>query len=425
MKLTTLSLTGIAALLCFSGFQVQAQQNLPIACAGYEVPKTKLLGQRAGKKLQKAYEAYSDQELTETQRSQQALALLAEIEPKEDYDIAYIKYFRGQLLAQEDGRGEESLKLLREAADATVLNDKDQVILLKLVADLSTREEKFKQAISYYQKWLDTTCKHDSDVYTRMAKAYLETKDYDKVIEASDNAIKYNKKGPDKNPYVLKVSAFNEKKDYPNAIKVVITLVELFPEESMWWSRLGFMYMMVEDYKKALSTFSLAYKMGLLEKKVEYNAYIQLLAANDVPYRSAELHVKYINEGILNKEAKDYAKLANTFQLARDYKQSAKYYGVAGDMSKDSEYFRKQGVLLMTAQDYRNAIVALNKALEAGIKSPGKVYFSLMEANFYAGNFRTAYENAKEARKDRSIRKNVDAWMPYIKEKAKNRGIKI
>ena len=37
-----------------------AQQNVVIACPGYEVQKTQLLGERAGKKLQKAYEVYLD-----------------------------------------------------------------------------------------------------------------------------------------------------------------------------------------------------------------------------------------------------------------------------------------------------------------------------------------------------------------------------
>ena len=94
-------------------------------------------------------------------------------------------------------------------------------------------------------------------------------------------------------------------------------------------------------------------------------------------------------------------------------------------MSSDPEFYRKQGVLLLVAEDYKGAITALSKALERGVEDPGKVHFSLMEANFYAGDFKQAYEHIKEAKKDKTLRRNANAWEPYIKQKAKNRGINI
>lgn len=48
-----------------------------------------------------------------------------------------------------------------------------------------------------------------------------------------------------------------------------------------------------------------------------------------------------------------------------------------------------------------------------------------MEANFYLGNYKKAFEHVQIAKKDKSLRRNAIAWEPYIKDKAKNRGIKI
>jgi len=244
------------------------------------------------------------------------------------------------------------------------------------------------------------------------------------VLETADKAIALYEE-PNKNPYALKINAFHEKKDYNGAVKVAETLVEIFPEEKNWWSQLGFFYMLTEDYKKALATFSLAYKQGYLTKKSEYKALIQLFASSDVPYKSAQLQKKYMESGLLDSADTDYATLANTLQLAREYKDAAKMYGQAASMSNDPEYYRKQGVLLLTAEDYKGAITALNKALEGGVDSPGKVHFSLMEANFYTGNFRQANVHAIEARKESTLRRNANAWIPYIKQKADNRGIKL
>jgi hypothetical protein len=61
----------------------------------------------------------------------------------------------------------------------------------------------------------------------------------------------------------------------------------------------------------------------------------------------------------------------------------------------------------------------------AGIDTSSSVHFSLMEAHFFSGNFKQANVHALEAQKDPTLRRNAEAWLPYIKQKADNRGIKI
>lgn len=415
-----------AGALMFGSYStiVMAQQSLPIACPGYKQPKTRLLGERAGKKLQSAYEIYLNEEMEEKARIKQAISMLREIEPKEPFDIATVDRFLGQLLVSEEGKQLESLKLLTSAAELNVLNDKDQADMLKLVADLSIQEEKYENSVKWYKKWMEFTCKEDADIYTRMAKAYTEMKEFNKVLEVADKAIAAYEK-PNKNPYALKINAYHEMKQYNGAVEVAEILVELFPEEKNWWSQLGFFYMLTEDYNKALSTFALAYSQGYLTKKSEYKALVQLYASSDVPFRAAELQIKYMKAGMLESKATDLAGLANTLQLAREYSEAAKYYGEAAVKGNDADYYRKQGVLLLTAEDYKGAIAALTKSLELGTETEGKVHFSLMEANFYSGNYRQANMHANEAKNDPSLRRNALAWIPYIKQKADNRGIKL
>jgi hypothetical protein len=49
----------------------------------------------------------------------------------------------------------------------------------------------------------------------------------------------------------------------------------------------------------------------------------------------------------------------------------------------------------------------------------------MMQANFDNGDFKSAYKHVKEAKKDKSTARNARSWEPYIKEKAKNRGIRL
>jgi tetratricopeptide (TPR) repeat protein len=286
------------------------------------------------------------------------------------------------------------------------------------------QEEKFTDAVKWYNSWMDFTCKEDADVYTRLTQAYYESKQLDKMIEPADKAIALYEE-PNKNPYVLKLTSYYERKMFPETVAVAEELVRNFPEEPRWWSQLGFFYLSVEDYKKALSTFELAHMQGYLEKESEVKALSQLYQTNGMPYRGAKVMEKFMKSGLLEEDEKLLASLANAYHSAKEFKTAASLYGKAAKMSSDPDLYKKQGTLLLVAEDYKGAISALENALERGIEKPAKVHFTLMEANFYAGNYREAFRHIQEAKKDRSLRRNASAWEPYIKEKAKNRGINI
>ncbi|MEM0911628.1 MAG: tetratricopeptide repeat protein [Pseudomonadota bacterium] len=407
---------------CAVGFAVTAtpvySQELPIACPGYKKGKTKLIGERAGKKLTSAFDAYNEDRIAD------AIQLLREIKVKDPFDQATVDKFLGQLLVSEDGKEEEAYNKLLNAVNANVLNDKDQVQLMLLVGDLSMQLEKYPAALKWYDAWMEKTCKEDAKTYVKIAKAHTELKAYDKVIAPSDKAIALSEK-PDKNPHVLKLNAYIETKKFPEAVKVAETLVSVFPAEKAWWSQLGMMYMMVENYPKALQTFGVAYRQGYLSKKSEIRALYQLYAQSDAPINAARIFKKYLEEGLFERDETQLAELANVYHQAQEFESAAEYYGAAAELDPDPDYYRRKGNLLLNAEDYKGAIVALTEALERNVKDPEKVHFSLMQANYYSGDFRKAHEHAVASRDDASLRRNASAWIQIIKNKAKNRGITI
>lgn len=395
-----------------------AQSTAPVVCPGYEKGKTTLVGERTGKKVQRAFEAYNEDKVDE------ALEILYDIDTSDEFDSAYVGRFIGNLLAAREGEGARALNYLTSAVETKVLNDTEHAQTLKLVGDLSMQEEKYNDAIMWYKKWMDFTCKENPDVYTRMAQAYYESKQLDKIVEPADKAIALYEE-PNKNPYVLKLTSFYERKMYPETVAVAEELVENFPETGRWWTQLGFFYLLVEDFKKGLATFDLAYEQGFLKKENELKTLAQLYATNGIPFKSAQLMEKYIETGLIADDADILASVANSYHQAKNYDTAAEFYGKAAQKSSDPEHFQKQGTLLLVAEDYDGAIRALNQALERGAEEPAKIHFSLMEANFYKGDFKAAYRHVQEAKKDRAMRRNASAWEPYIKEKAKNRGIDI
>lgn len=394
---------------------------LPVECPGYKRGTTQIVGERTGKKVQRAFEAYNEDRIAE------AIQILIDIETSDTFDKAYVDRFVGNLLAAEKDRADEALVRLTASVSTKVLNDREHADTLRLLGDLNLQEKEYANAITWYNKWIDFTCKEDPAIYTRMAQGFYELKQLDKIIVPADKAIAlYSKAGKvNKNPYVLKLTSYYERKDYPSTVKVAEELVRQFTDTPRWWTQLGFFYMLVEDYKKALSTFEMAHGQGYLTKASEFKALAQLYSTNDIPFKATKILEKYIGNGLIEKNEANYSLLANAHHASKNHKEAALNYEIAAKFDNNADLYRKQGLLLMSAEDYKGAVVAFEKALELGIEEPGRIHFSLMEANFYQNKFRTAYKYVLEAKKSKQLRRNAEAWAPYIKEKAKNRGITI
>jgi tetratricopeptide (TPR) repeat protein len=117
--------------------------------------------------------------------------------------------------------------------------------------------------------------------------------------------------------------------------------------------------------------------------------------------------------------------IASSYKRAKEFKESADYYGQAALLSSDPDLYQKQGEVYYALEQYNNALVSLQKALDVGSDNKGAVYISMMQASFYNDDFKSAFKYVKEAKKVKSSSRTARAWEPYIKEKAKNRNIKL
>ena len=420
--MTNISIKKICTFAAVAAFTLTSNytlaQGAAIVCADYKRSPTNIPSARTGKKVQKAYEAYNNDLVDE------ALELLYDIDTSQAFDRAFTDRFIGNLLATKSETGKKALEYLVKSVEVKKLNDSEQAGTLRLIADLSMQERAYGDAIKWYKEWMDFTCKEDANVYLRMGQAFYENKQYPEMIAPLNKSIALDDK-PNKNAYALKLQSYYARKMYKETLGVAETVVAIFPDNKANWTSLGFFYMLVEDYKKGLSTFEMALNQGYLTKASEIKALMQLYATNDIPYKAAKLYEKYMKSGLIKKDVKNLANLANTWHQAKNHKKAADYYGQTAALSSDPEHYRKQGILLLAAESYKDALKALQKALDEGADNKGRIHMAMMEANFYTGNFRTAHVHVKEAKKDKSTARSARSWEPYIKEKAKNRGIKI
>jgi tetratricopeptide (TPR) repeat protein len=432
MKLSFKSL--LVSTLCFSlSFAVLAKvppEKEEEVKAREKARSGNAMGTRVGKKVIAAFDLYNidkDEEGNPVDNTEEAIAILLDVDPKKDFDKAMVNRYIGGMYATVDGKAEEAIKYLKIAEELDALAFKDQAEVIKNLGALHMQERKFEEAIAYNKKYLEFSLDEDPKTYLSIANAYYELKQYDKVLAPARKSIEYFAKWdkPNQNPYILVMASFYERKMYKEATGALEDLVKVFPEEPKWWVQLGGFYALIEDYKRALSTMDVAYKNGYFEKDTHYKQLAQLYANNGVPYKSAIIQEKYMQEGILKKDDKSLSIMATTFQNAKEYAKAAKYFEEAANLANDAGLYRKQANALMILERHQEALNAFKKAMDIEPKNKGQIWLGIGETNFHLENWQAAYDAFREAEKISTTARTARGWLGYVKDTARRKGVNL
>ncbi len=380
---------------------------------------TQLVGPRVGKKVQKAFEAYSADDI------KGALAILLEIEASKPYDKAYVARMVAVMYATLGDNDQKTIEYLKKAIEPDLLNEGDHSESLKLLGDMQMQTKDYKGALISFYAWMDFSGKDDGQTYVKIANAYYSLKQLDKVIEPADKAIAAFGDKPNQNPYILKITSYYERKMYKEAVNVLETVIQVFPENKQWWTQLPMFYLLIEDYDKAVQTLDLAYKLGHLDKEGQIKTLASLYSQAEAPHKAAKLLEKYIASGLVKRDDKNISTLANAWHSAQHIDKAASYYGELAKMTSDPKHYRKQGMLLKQDEQFAKAIVALNKAIELGVSNQGRIHMSIAESYFYLEKYKKAYAAIQKAMKDPSARKSAKGWKSFIVDTARRKNVAI
>ncbi|MBB1310878.1 MULTISPECIES: hypothetical protein [unclassified Pseudoalteromonas] len=412
--------TALAVLMSFSGAVFTAPVLAapdPAKIEARKKAKTRIMGERTGKKVIKAFDLYNEEKLDE------AIALLKEIDASDDFDKATVNRYLGSMYAQKE-QYKTAISYLQLAVAPDVLNFADQEQSLKTLGDMYAGTEQYEKAKNAYVAWMDFTGEEDATVYTRIAQANYQLQKFKDVFAPADKAIKLQKE-PNKGPYQLKLGSYFELKDYKNMVKIGEEIVRIWPDDKKAWVSLGKYYLQTEDYKTGLATMEVAYKNGYFETEVDYKVLSNFYSLNEIPYKAAKVLEKSIDDKIVKRNKQNISAVASNYHRSKDIAKAAKYYEEAAKFDDDAELYRKAGSLLLQSQNYSAAVVRLNKALEFGSDKKGTIYSDLAEAYYYQEKYKQAYAAITKAMDDPRTRKFAKGWSVFIKDKAARNGVKI
>lgn len=416
---SVMSMTTVQAAAQDLGFNIPDKETVE---AQKKARDNKAASQSIGRAIMDAFELYEEDKIKE------AIAVLEDQDPDPGYDSAYLGRFLGNLYAA-DERMADALQVLKSAVDQDVLGWSDQAAAMKLVGQISLQEEKYEQSLEYLKKWVQFTGERDSQVFLYMANAHYQMKNFAEIIPFARVALQESDK-PDKNIYNLMMASYYERKMYSDAIRILEEGLNKLPEQTAWWPQLAQFYMLEEELGKSLQTMEVAYLAGYLDKESQYKMLVQLYDNEGIPYKAAATMEKHVEAGDIEKTAKNFATIANSYHRAKEFGKAVSWYERAAESTDDSddkgEYYRKQGNLMLTNEQYIAAAEPLKKALDyLEREDEGRVYMSLAEAYFYGGDYRQAMRYVDEAATFDGQRRSARSWRGYIKSTAERKGIDL
>ena len=127
------------------------------------------LSQATANKVQRANDLQLNDKLT------QAIALLAEMNPRSAYDKAYVQRMLGVFYWQQ-GKQSQAISLLTKAVNSGLLHDDQAWTTERMLADILLSDAKYSQALPHYYKLTkNIPAKQKGDeLWLRIAQAHYQ-----------------------------------------------------------------------------------------------------------------------------------------------------------------------------------------------------------------------------------------------------------
>ena len=318
------------------------------------------ISERTGEKLNKAIE------LLDTDNYAGAIAVLSEInlEKTSPYERSRIEQiWAGISYAQGDYDG--ARQHLSQAINAGGFNEHEVSQARYQIGQMFMAEEKWKEGAAALEDWFRTAKDPNSAAYYLLAAAYYQMEDLDRALAPAKKAVELTDK-PQPSWIELLLGLYLQRENYQASVPLLERLIVMEPEKKTHWLRLSSLYQAQEKYPEALAALQVAYNAGYMSGDADYVRLADMLRFNDIPFRSARVIEKAIEDGNITANAEIYEKLANAWIQAGDYEKAIPPLERAARMSDTGDLYARLGQVQVQREEWAAAVAALQSGIDKG-----------------------------------------------------------
>ena len=362
------------------------------------------------------------QEKMEQQQYRQAEADLKKLVGETDagsYERAVVLQTLGYLYSET-----EEYKLAAEQfEDALALNALPEDVTHNLrynLAQLLISDGAYQKGIDLLTQWLNKESQANSSAYVLLATAYYQINQFTNAVEAIRTAIQRDN-SPKENWYRLQLSAHMEMQQYNQAINVLEILIERFPINKTYWDQLAALYAQQDKRLTSLAVQMLAKRLNLGDKDTVLrlaNMYRYL----NIPYKSAQLLQKSMDDGVIERNFKNLESLADSWLAARENENATQVLARMQSMDSSGETDLKLARVFISMEQWDEAAGPLQQSLEKLPEAKrGQAWMLSGMVNYHLGNIQQSEQHLNRALAYTEVRNQASQWLRHLQNTRKDK----
>ncbi len=349
---------------------------------------------------------------------------LASHEAAEVYNLYAYAYY----LLEDNGRAIINYERVLEEEGA---NGSLVVRTLKTLAQLHMIQEQFPRALDRYVNWACLRQLQGSNIgaeeYAQIATIYYRMEDRASALDFINRAITLNEDAGNigkENWYSMKRSILYLEGDIPGVIDVIRKLIVYYPNVK-YWRELGGMYSEMEDPRRQLASYHLAYLQNGLETEGQLKGLGYLYIAAEAPYLGAEIMVEGIENGLIEEDEEIYRAIGSAYYQSREMEKALPWMERAAEASEDGEAYGRLANIYLSLGRYEDAIRAGGEAVTRGdLNRRDQVLMTVGSALHGLREYDRAIAEFRKIRDDRSTNA-ARQWITFVEsEKERDRQLR-
>ncbi|PSV57562.1 hypothetical protein C9J48_26590 [Photobacterium profundum] len=360
------------------------------------------LSQFTAGKVQRAHNLQQEEKLNE------AIAVLADLNPSRAYDKAFVNRMLGIFYWQK-GNTNKAIQNLTLAVNSKLLADEQAWVTQRMLADILLSEEAFKTALPHYYALthaIPESQKAD-ELWLRIAQTHYQIEQWPKVLSALKRYDVFSKKA-EVQPLTIKLGAQLQLKKWKASIPTLNALILLEPNKTVWWQQLAGIQLRIGRSNDALDTLTLAKHQGVALRQQDLKTLAQLYAQRGIPERAALIINELENA---DSDAKLLSDQAMYWQVAKEWDKAIAVWSKAAQLN--AKYRWELAQLLLQEGHYHKALTELERVKRKDKQAD--VELAKVRAYYKLDNFDKAIIHAKQAN-NITPSSASKSWVKYLSQ---------
>lgn len=332
---------------------------------------------------------------------------------RNSYGLAQVYQTIGYVYAQQDDFA-KAAEYFQKCLELKALPLHATLNTMYSLAQVNAAREKFLESVPLLQDYLANREPANPDAHFFYGQVLAQLDQKASAIKHVERAIELSS-SPNETWYRLLVALYYEAKSYSKAASALTTLLNINPDKKEYWQQLSSIYVATNEDDKALATLEAAHKKGFLIEERDILQLVRLSLFRGIPYKAAVYLETAIDQGIVEKNKKNFELLADSWIRAQEVDRALAALEKAAPLADDGSVYVRQGQLYLEKEEWESSV----KSLEAGIKKgglerPGLAYVAMGIAQYRLGRPKASLEAFRQAQKYPQQKKQATEWINHL-----------